>query len=583
MAIIGIDLGTTNSLAAVWKDGKSVLIPNALGELLTPSTVSVDDDGTILVGKVARERLISHPRLSVSSFKRLMGTTRKCTLGRYEFLPEELSSFVLRRLKEDAESFLGETVTEAVISVPAYFNDNQRSATKVAAQLAGLHTERLVNEPSAAALACRIVARESDQSFLVFDLGGGTLDVSVVDCFDNIIEIAAVAGDNHLGGNDFDLAIARSFCQANGMEFDQLSVGRQAVLLKQAEVCKQALSRQSQVAMLLEEETGSQALLLNNHLLVEATASLFQRMQQVVARALADSGRTAVDIDQVLLVGGSCHMPAVRSYVGHIMGKAPDRIASPDTVVAIGVGAYGGIKSRSGDIQDMMMTDVCPFTLGVASYNDAKDNQPHIAAMIERNSVLPVSVEDEFFTLSDNQKKITVAIYQGEEYYAKDNLKLGELTVPVAPAPKGHEKVQVRFTYDINGILEVEVSSKSTNQRERAVIVGERLSYSQEEIDARLAQLQTLKIHPKDQEENRLVLAWGERLYTQTLGRRRELVGEYLSYFQQALESHSPAHILRAKNRVEHFLEEIEGMLTDGISMDYEDIRPNEEDEEDVL
>ena len=216
MAIIGIDLGTTNSLAAVWKEGESVLIPNAFGETLTPSAVSVDEDGTILVGKVAKERLVSHPQFSASSFKRLMGTNSKLALGGQTFSPEELSAFVLRRLREDAEAYLGEKVEEAVISVPAYFNDNQRSATKAAAQLAGLRADRLINEPSAAALACRMRDTGRDQSFLVFDFGGGTLDVSVVDCFDTVIEIAAVAGDNHLGGDDFDVAIARRFCEQNG-------------------------------------------------------------------------------------------------------------------------------------------------------------------------------------------------------------------------------------------------------------------------------------------------------------------------------------------------------------------------------
>ena len=249
MAIIGIDLGTTNSLVSVWKDGKSVLIPNSLGGFLTPSVVSVDEDGSILVGNVAKERLISHPERSAASFKRLMGTSRKQNLGGQQFSPEELSSFVLRRLKEDAQAYLGEPVTEAVISVPAYFNDNQRFATKAAARLAGLHAERLINEPSAAALASRLNNTEKDQSFLVFDFGGGTLDVSVVDCFDNVIEISAVAGDNHLGGNDFDQAIARYFCQENGIAFDLLPSVRQAALLKQAELCKQALTEQPQVLL----------------------------------------------------------------------------------------------------------------------------------------------------------------------------------------------------------------------------------------------------------------------------------------------------------------------------------------------
>ena len=298
---------------------------------------------------------------------------------------------------------------------------------------------------------------EKDQSFLVFDFGGGTLDVSVVDCFDNVIEISAVAGDNHLGGNDFDQAIARYFCQENGIAFDLLPSVRQAALLKQAELCKQALTEQPQVLLFQEEQEQKHSLLLTRELLVRIAAPLFQRMNKVIARALSDSGRSIREIDEVLLVGGSCRMPVVRAYLAHILGIEPAELGSPDTIVAQGVGVYAGIKAQDGEIRDIMMTDVCPFTLGIASYNDEKDTRPHMSPMIERNSVLPTSVEHSFYTLSDNQKAITVRVYQGEAYYTEANLKLGELEVEVPPAPRGQESVQVRFSYDINGILEVDV------------------------------------------------------------------------------------------------------------------------------
>lgn len=244
MAIIGIDLGTTNSLVAVWKDNQSIVIPNSLGELLTPSVVGLDNDGSVLVGRIAQERLITHPHLTAGAFKRLMGMQRQVSLGEKRFSPEELSALVLRRLREDAERYLQQSVTEAIISVPAYFNDHQRSATKVAAQLAGLQVERLVNEPSAAALAARMQAEDQDQIFLEFDFGGGTLDVSIVDCFDNVIEILTVAGDNQLGGRDFDDAIVAHFCHENQLEYAALSASVQAVLQHNAEQCKQQLSEQ---------------------------------------------------------------------------------------------------------------------------------------------------------------------------------------------------------------------------------------------------------------------------------------------------------------------------------------------------
>ena len=578
MAMIGIDLGTTNSLAAVWKDGKSVLIPNAFGDLLTPSAVSLDEDGTILVGKVAKERLISHPECSVTAFKRLMGTTAKLQLGEQAFSPEELSSFVLRRLKEDAEAYLGEPVTEAVISVPAYFNDNQRSATKLAAQLAGLHTERLVNEPSAAALACRFQDTGKDQSFLVFDFGGGTLDVSVVDCFDTVIEIAAVAGDNRLGGNDFDEAIARHFCKINGQELAQLSPTEQAILLKQAQLCKEILTHRGQAAMMQDSPKFPNPLLLNNKLLLEISAPFFQRMERVIARALTDGGHTVGEIDKVLLVGGSCHMPVVQSYIAHLLGREIARLGSPDTVVAQGVGVYAGIKARGEELKDIMMTDVCPFTLGVEVYSHEKEKLSHIAPMIERNSVLPVSVEHPFYTLSDNQKRITISVYQGEAYFARENLKLGELEVEVPPKPKGEEQVLVRFTYDINGILEVEVQSPSTKEKKRQVIVGQRLHLSQEEIDARLMELQRLKIHPADQEENRLVLARGERIYTESLGPVREQTGRCLAYLREAMDSQSPTRIRRAREESTRFFDAVEQQFLDGgLPFDFDP----EDDEED--
>lgn len=581
MAIIGIDLGTTNSLVSVWKDGKSVLIPNSLGGFLTPSVVSVDEDGSILVGNVAKERLISHPERSAASFKRLMGTSRKQNLGGQQFSPEELSSFVLRRLKEDAQAYLGEPVTEAVISVPAYFNDNQRFATKAAARLAGLHAERLINEPSAAALASRLNNTEKDQSFLVFDFGGCTLDVSVVDCFDNVIEISAVAGDNHLGGNDFDQAIARYFCQENGLAFDLLPPVRQAALLKQAELCKQALTEQPQVLLFQEEQEQKHSLLLTRELLVRIAAPLFQRMNKVIARALSDSGRSIREIDEVLLVGGSCRMPVVRAYLSHILGIEPAELGSPDTIVAQGVGVYAGIKAQDGEIRDIMMTDVCPFTLGIASYNDEKDTRPHMSPMIERNSVLPTSVEHSFYTLSDNQKAITVRVYQGEAYYTEANLKLGELEVEVPPAPRGQESVQVRFSYDINGILEVDVHNKTNGVHKSKVILGENTRLSEKELQKRLSELQKLKIHPMDREENRLVVARGERLFSEAGSELRERVGAYLAYFQRALDSQSPSLIHHAREQANRFFDSVERYLFDHQVFPGRDYEPFDEDEED--
>lgn len=358
MAIIGIDLGTTNSLAAVWRDGRSQLIPNAAGELLTPSVVSVDENGGVLVGRAARDRLISHPERTAARFKRFMGSSKPYTLGSRTFTPEDLSSLVLRSLREDAESFLGEPVEEAVVSVPAYFAEAQRSATKRAAALAGLKVERLVNEPSAAALAGRIGQGEEDQVCLVFDLGGGTLDVSLVERFGSVVSVTAVSGDNRLGGTDFDLAVARGFCEDCGLEFDSLTPRQRELMIRQAETCKMALTNQEMVVMSVDDGTVSAALTLSNEWMIRKCGALFRRMTAPIQRVFLDSGVSPQELDQLVMVGGSSHMPAVRRYIARTLHKEPARDSRPDTAVALGAGICAGMKARAGDLRELVLTDV---------------------------------------------------------------------------------------------------------------------------------------------------------------------------------------------------------------------------------
>ena len=323
MAIIGIDLGTTNSLAAVWRNGKSELIPNGLGEYLTPSVVSVDEDGSILVGAAARDRLITHPECTAAGFKRAMGTSRRYELGSRTFTPEDLSAFVLRRLREDAEAYLGEAVNEAVVSVPAYFAEAQRSATKRAGALAGLTVERLVNEPSAAAVAGRIGEGEEDKVCLVFDFGGGTLDVSLVERFENVVSVTAVSGDNCLGGRDFDELIARGFCQDCGLDFDTLSLPRQETLRRQAETCKIALTAREPVIMAVSDDEISASLALTHEWVIRKSSLLFQRMLAPVRKVFMDAGVGVDELDELVMVGGSSHMPSVRRYIAKALNLEP--------------------------------------------------------------------------------------------------------------------------------------------------------------------------------------------------------------------------------------------------------------------
>lgn len=573
MPIIGIDLGTTNSLVAVWKDGRSQLIPNAFGEYLTPSVVSVDEDGSILIGKAARERLISHPQQSAASFKRSMGTAQQFKLGEKTFTPEELSALVLRRLKEDAEAFLGQPVEEAVVSVPAYFNDAQRAATKRAGMLAGLRVDRLINEPSAAALAC-YSPQQGDAAFLVYDFGGGTLDVSVVDCFENVVNILAVSGDNALGGNDFDLAIAHMYCQKNNIDFRALSREKQAILLRQAEQCKQTLSESPVAMMVLEMEELKGSMALTGQQLIEQAKTLFGRMRTPLLRALKDSGISLEELQAVVPVGGSCKMPVVRQYLNHLLGQKLANPGSPDTVVALGAGMYAAMKERQAGLREMVLTDICPFTLGVGVHNPAEEENLLMSPIIERNSALPTSKVEHYYTVSDNQSQLRIQVFQGEAMYCKENQKLGELNLMIPPAPAGKEGAAVRFTYDINGILEVEATSLSTNQTISTVLVGKGSGLTEEQAKQRLTELEKLKIHPREQEENRLLLAKGERLWEEALGEDREKIAQVVQMFGQALASQEQGRIVRARARVKEILERLE----EGLSLD--DFNPEDEEGE---
>ncbi len=556
MAIIGIDLGTTNSLACVCQDGKPVLIPNSLGETLTPSAVSVDENGEICVGAVAKERLISHPQASAASFKRYMGTNKVFTLEGNTFTPQELSSFVLRQLKEDAERFLGEEVTEAVISVPAYFNDNQRYATKEAGRLAGIHVERLVNEPSAAALAASRISGEEEGSYLVFDFGGGTLDVSVVDYFDNIIEIIAVSGDNRLGGDDFDEVIARSFCAHHELDYDGLDPQKRANLLRLSEKCKRELTKQDETELVWEVE--DKRMPMTNLLLAGLGQGLFDRISQVVDTALRDSERSIEEIDEIVLVGGSSKMPVIALYLQTILKRKPSMIASPDEVVAMGAGIYAGIKERKQDIKDLVLTDICPFTLGTNVVNYADSDNPIMSSVIERNSVLPCSKTRYYTNSYDNQRQITIGIYQGEAIYCNDNLELGAIDMEILPVRKGEACLEVCFSYDINGILEVEVKDHQTKQMKRKVLTSENLRLSEEELNRRLEELRTYKLMPCGGIRTKMVLARGERLYAQLLGARRQQVVMVMQQIQQAVGSGNDQQIAKCLKEADEIFDRLE-------------------------
>jgi molecular chaperone HscC len=535
MAIIGIDLGTTNSLACVYRDGKAELIPNELGEYKTSSAVSVLEDGTVLVGAAAKERLVSHPESTAASFKIWMGTDKTLTLGNKQFKPEELSALVLRQLLEDARRYLGEPVEEAVISVPAYFNDDQRCATKLAAQLAGLTVKRLINEPSAAALYHRTSTQSGDGQRMIVDFGGGTLDVSIVDCFENIIEIISIAGDNRLGGDDIDRAIVAHFCKENGLTEDRLAPSLRASLYRQAETAKIALSSAPAASIALQMEEIQYSLVLTNDLLRTLCQPIFQKVRTVIGRAMKDRERSS-RIRDVVLVGGSAQLSVFGDFLEELFGRRPHIAAGPDEIVALGVGLCAGIKERAEDLQDLVMTDVCPFSLGVATYNYAGDRTPHMAVLIPRSSMLPASHQERFYTLHDNQNGLRFEIYQGEGYFASENLKLGEVEVRVPPGPAGEQSALVTFTYDIDGILHVSAKSSGGDYRDR-LILNPNLHLTEEGQAKAMERIQEIQLAAQGSQRDQLLLERGLRLYTQLLGSRRDMAGRLVGFWKSLMDA----------------------------------------------
>lgn len=572
MAIIGIDLGTTNSLACVYRNGRTELIPNELGEYKTNSVVSMMEDGSVLVGAAAKERLITHPESTAASFKVWMGTERLISLGKKSFKPEELSSLVLKQILQDARQYLGEPVEEAVISVPAYFNDNQRCATKLAAQLAGLTVKRLINEPSAAALYYRHSMQEqSDSQMMVIDFGGGTLDVSIVECFENIIEITAIAGDNHLGGNDIDRAIVAYFCEQNGLSMEKLDSFALSSLYRQAEEAKIALSQRDTdtgVSVVLRQEDDKYSMILTDKLLRQLCEPIFQKVRAVISRAMKDRARVG-KINEVILVGGSAQLTVFCDYLEELFGRRPAVQGNTDEMVALGVGLCAGIKERAEELQDLVMTDVCPFSLGVATYNDARDKNPHMAFLIQRSSMLPASHQGDFYTLSNNQQKLRFEIYQGEGYYASDNLKLGELEVRVPPGMAGEQYATVTFTYDIDGILHVSARSSGGDYRER-MILNSRYQPGDTALQQAHERIAQIQLAARGNQEDQLLLETAMRLYAQTTGYEREQVARLIQYFEYNRQSRDLIQMEKTRREMRKQLAAIEIYLyADPLDMDF--------------
>ncbi len=557
--IVGIDLGTTNSLVAYFSEEGPKIIPNRLGKNLTPSVVSVDEEGNVYVGETAKERMSLYPDTVAQTFKRSMGTEREYTLSGKKYKPEELSSMVLRALKEDAESYLGEEVTEAVISVPAYFDDKRRKATKRAGELAGLKVERMISEPTAAAVAYGLYDKTKDTRFLVFDLGGGTFDVSVLELYHNILEVRAVAGDNYLGGEDFTAVMEKLYLQKAKLQMHQLTEKEQVRLHRQAEKAKRAISGETKITMslLYQEEVKEVEITYKEY--EEACNELLMKIREPVKKSLADAGLKLGDIDEVILIGGATRLSIVRDFLIRLFRKFPDTNLNPDETVALGAAIQGAMKERVEAVKEVILTDVCSFTLGtevVVEYEEGKFEDGRFCPIIERNTVIPASHTERLYTVRDNQDKIRVRVLQGESRFARNNLYLGELEVDIPKAPKGRESVDVTYTYDINSLLEVEVKVVSTGLSRKMIIKGQDNQMTDEEIAKRMEELAYLKIQPRDYEENRLALLRAERMYEETVGAKRKNLDHYLTAFEAALSRGDHNEIREAREELNDFLEE---------------------------
>ena len=574
MTILGVDLGTTNSLAVVYKEGKPVRIPNAYGEYVTASAVSILD-GKIVVGKLAKERLITHPECSASLFKRNMGSDVTYTLDRKEYDSATLSSFIVKQLIEDAQNYLHEEISEVVISVPAYFNARQRQDTKRIGELLGIKVERLINEPSAAAIACHM--DDEYETFVVFDFGGGTLDVSVVDCFENVISINAISGNNHLGGTDFDRAMAEYFCLKNELNYNVLDSSFQQSILRTCEQAKIKLSTQNVVEVSLVHLNKNYNCIFDENVLFNITHSLLESCKNVIGKAVKDSGFSASELDSLILVGGSSKMPVLQHYLSDALNIPVLKEEHMDSLVVLGLGKYIGIKQRDENIKDVVVTDICPFSLSTSTYNEQNPDLELSTVLIPKNSVLPTSKKMTLRTVHKGQTKVNISVFQGQAMYAKENLFLGQAFIHVPRNMHDYESFDLIYSYDINSMLYVEAIVHSTKEHYIfRVSKGDVL----EKVDTsvRLDSIKEVSLALYQNNEVDAILARIERIYREVDEETQDYLMKLHTEFTKDMESliNNIQKRKRLINQVSRILDQIE----ESQNVDQLDIFTQEEDED---
>lgn len=544
---VGIDLGTTNSLCAVFQNGKPRLIPNALGSVLTPSVVAVLDSGEILVGQAAKELRLTDPERTAIMFKRWMGQEREVRLGGETYSPAQLSSFLLRAMVEDVKAKMGYEVEAAVITVPAYFNEHQRRDTRLAGQLAGLNVERVVNEPTAAALSHGYHNSEGIQNLLVFDLGGGTFDVTVMEVFESTLEILSSAGESHLGGEDFTDKIVAWALGEMDLVFELAEVQHPLLVARlrdEAEKAKRSFGEGDLATLRLPDldgnvAPGARVLELGAAHFEELCEGLVKRLRKPVERALRGARMTWGKIDDVLMVGGATRMPVVRRLVTDMLGRAPQAELNPDQVVALGAAIQVALIADDKGVGDLVMTDVCPFTLGIEVTKDLgrREVEGYYLPIIHRNTTIPVSCEEMVYTLRANQETVTVSIYQGEARRVQDNLKLGQLEVTGIPPGDSGQEIAVRFTYDLNGLVEVEAYLPSTQAKFRTVLTQGVSGLDKTGLKAALKKMQKLKFYPRDELKNQRLLSFAEGVLKELDPESRQILEGGIDVYESAMNA----------------------------------------------